>query len=499
MKQFSHRLFLTLTLPVLAVLLAGAAVPCRAQLEMKLQNLEKAIAGLYDGHAVSLKECIEVAKVGSASLGVYEENLEAAKSEKRMAKAQWLPDLRASGNWQRSERKDFDVDDYSNFEILAGAPILFVNQDGEFLGQLEIEGQQAYQPRFEALGTRDETITQTFSSVSLRSNWTVFDGLKRVSAIKAASAALRASEANLVYQETILVQDVSEAFYNVLRAQKQVEVAKETEDVALEELKRSQTYFDVGIATKSDVLQAQVRNKQTQLDTVRARNSERQAFVLLTHFMNIPGAQRFELAFDLPRDISSSEIPSLGSLLAKAKGERLDLVAAKENLEASGHRITQARSGYWPLLSIFGSASYNRSETPYRFGAQTNRSYGWGAQVSWNLFDRFVTRNQARQALAAKRRAEYNLRQSELVMESELSGFLNNLTEAKESFVVAKETVDQAEEDLRLATERFKVGAGTSLDVINAQRSLAQAKVDVVNAVANFYIAQAKIDRAVGR
>ena len=495
----SSALCIVFVLTAVLILGVGMIPPAHAQLELKLQKLQESISGLYDGHPVTLQECIEVAKVGSATLGVYEEDLEAARSEKRAAKAQWLPDLTASAGWQRSERTDFDVDDYSNFDIVAGAPMIFVDENGNFLGQLEIGGQQAYQPQLVPLGTHNEKVLQTFSSATLRSTWTVFDGFGRISGIKATSAALRASEAALEYQETVLVQDVSEAFYNVLRAQKQVEVAQETQKVAQEELKRSQTYFDLGIATRSDVLQAHVRYQQTQLDTVRARNGERQAFVMLTHLMNIPGAQRFKLAFDLPGDISSAEIPELTSLLQEARKKRLDLVSSREQLQANGYRITEARSSYWPQLSIFGSASYNRSETPYRFGAQKNRSYSWGAQLSWNLFDRFVTRNRTRQALAAKRRAEYNLRQSELVMESELSGYLNNLIEAKESFVVAMETIDQAKEDLRLATERFKVGAGTSLDVINAQRSLAQAKVDAVNAVADFYITRAKIERATGR
>jgi outer membrane protein TolC len=327
----------------------------------------------------------------------------------------------------------------------------------------------------------------------------VFDGLARVSRIKATGATMRSSQANLGYQESILVQDVSEAFYNVLRASAQVDVAKQTEDVANQELDRSRTYFDVGIATRSDVLQAQVRYSQTQLETVRARNAERQAFVLLTHLMNIPGAQRFELAFDLPTEITDLTTPKLDTLLADAQQKRLDLVASQEALDAAGFRVTEARSGYWPQLGIFGSMSYNKSETPYRFGAQTNRAYAWGAALTWNLFDRFQTRNASRRALADKRRAEYELRQNKLTMESELSAYLNNLTEATESYSVAKETVAQAEEDLRLATERFKVGAGTSLDVINAQQSLGRARADVVNAVADYYIAQARIDRASGQ
>ncbi len=498
MKRLSFARTVSFAVPLCLLFLAAASSPCHAQLEVKLQQLQESIKGLYDGSPVTLDECLKVAKVGSTALGVYEENLAAAKSDRTAAKAQWLPDLSASASWNRSERTDFDVADYTNSTVIPGQPIVYVDQNGNLL-PLDINGTQAYEPTLAASGTSNQTILQTFKSASLSTNWTVFDGFGRISRIKESKATVRAAEADLGYQEKVLVQDVSEAFYNVLRAQKQVEVAKETQDVAKQELDRSKTYFDVGIATKSDVLQAQVRYKQTQLDVVRARNSERQSFVLLTHFMNIPGAERFELADDLPAEISSIELPKFSDLLQEARQDRLDLKSAQENLQASGYAITQAHSGYFPQLAVFGQASLSQSETPYRFGAQKNRQYSWGARLSWNLFDRFQTRNRSRQALAAKRRAEYNLRQSELTMESELSGFLNNLIEAKESFQVASETIDQAEEDLRLASERFKVGAGTSLDVINAQQSLAQARGDAVNAVADFYIARAKIDRATGR
>ncbi len=496
MKRLSFARTVSFAVPMCLLFLAAVSSPCHAQLEVKLQQLQESIKGLYDGSPVTLQECLKVAKVGSTALGVYEENLAAAKSDRTAAKAQWLPDLSASASWNRAQRTDFDVTEYST----VFQPIYFVDQNGNPLGPLQVNGTDAYTASSVPSGTTsDQTILQTFKSASLSTNWTVFDGFSRIASIKQSQAAVRAAEADLGYQESVLVQDVSEAFFNVLRAQKQVEVAKETQDVAKQELDRSKTYFDVGIATKSDVLQAQVRYKQTQLDVVRARNSERQSFVLLTHFMNIPGAQRFELASDLPKDISSIELPKLSELVQEARQDRLDLKSASENLQASGYAITQAHAGYWPQLSIFGQASLSQSETPYRFGAQKNRQYSWGARMNWNLFDRFQTKNRSRQALAQKRRAEYNLRQSELTMESELSGYLNNLIEAKESFQVASETIDQAEEDLRLASERFKVGAGTSLDVINAQQSLAQARGDAVNAVADFFIARAKIDRATGR
>ena len=119
--------------------------------------------------------------------------------------------------------------------------------------------------------------------------------------------------------------------------------------------------------------------------------------------------------------------------------------------------------------------------------------------MNWSLFDRFQTKAASRRAVADRRRSEYNLRQAQLDAEREIVQYLNSLIEAKESFVVASGTVEQAQEDLRLANERFRVGAGTSLDVINAQVNLTSARKDEVDAVANYLIAKAQLARAVGR
>jgi outer membrane protein TolC len=149
-------------------------------------------------------------------------------------------------------------------------------------------------------------------------------------------------------------------------------------------------------------------------------------------------------------------------------------------------------------VEIFASASRSKSETPYRFGAQENTSYTWGIQGQWNIFDRFQTKNRARQAVANRRKAEYDLRQKRLDIELEVVQLHNNLVEALESHEVSSVTVEQSQEDLRLAAERFRVGAGTSLDVITAQVNLAQAKRDLVDAQVNILKLRNQLERAVG-
>lgn len=437
-----------------------------AQLEQKLQDLEQALQSVYDGTPVTLEECIRVAEVGSVTLGRIEEDVLTAETGVRAAWMQWLPTLSANTQWQRQERTDLDTQ-------IGVDPIT----DEPVIGDL--------------------TITQTFESQGLSSSWTVFSGFDRFAERNEANATLGAAAATLDYQRHVLREQVTNAFYDYVRAQRRVVVAIEAEQLALRELERGQTYFELGISTKSDVLQAKVRHQQTKLDVVRERNGERNAFVTLSHAMNIPGARSFEVEAALP-EAASVLLPELDPLLDSARERRLDLTASEFQLDASASGVTRARSGYYPALEVFGGWSRSLSETPFRFGAQENTTLSWGLRGTWNIFDGWRTQQRVRTAVAGKRRSEYDLRQKQLDIEREVVTLWNNLVEATESYEVSVVSVEQSEEDLRLAEERFRVGAGTALDLITAQVNLATARRDLVDAQINAIKYRAQLERATG-
>lgn len=478
---------------VLCLLLLVTATGVSAQLDERLDRLEPQVERLYSGDPVSLEECVRLALVASTSLGRLEEDVRNADTDRLAALGAFLPDLRLDASWQRQERTDKDQ------QILAPQlfPIAFQDSLGNPL-PLEINGEQAFQSVQVPTGElEDQTILQTFESQTLRSSWTVFNGFQRFAERNRAAAAHAAAEASLDYQETLVRESVTNAYFDLLGAQERVQVALDAEELARQELERSQTYFELGISTRSDVLQAKVRHQQTKLDVVRERNGERNAFATLTHAMGLPQAERFTIVNALP-DAHDMAVPEVDSLVVDATQQRLDLAAARYNLDASESAVTNARAGYWPSIEIFGNVSRSVSETPFRFGAQENQSYSWGIQGSWNIFDRFQTKTQSRRAVANRRKAEYDLRQAQLDLELEIVQLHNNLVESLESYEVSSVTVEQSQEDLRLAEERFRVGAGTSLDVITAQVNLAQARRDLVDSQVNIMKLRNQLLRAVG-
>jgi outer membrane protein TolC len=242
-----------------------------------------------------------------------------------------------------------------------------------------------------------------------------------------------------------------------------------------------------------------VNYQNTKLLTVTERNTMRNAFVLLADSRGVPSSQQFEIQVLIP-GADEMSVPELAPLLEQAATDRLDLKASTLDVEGRNAGVTEAASGLYPNISAFARYSRNNTQSPQslRFGSETNDTVSYGISGNWNLFDRFATKESKRRAVAQKRIAEYNRRIDELNVEAEVVSIHNNLSEAVERFNVATQTVEQAEEDLRLAQERFRVGAGTSLDVINAQVGLAQARRDVVDAQTDYIKFRHQMRRASG-
>jgi outer membrane protein TolC len=483
------------TIAVLAMGAFGAA----AQLEQKLDALDAVLGEIYDGNPVSLQQCIDVALVGNVQIGSFEEEVMNANTAKLSAKAQFLPSLSADASWSKSRRTDFDspVTEYSSNPL----PVYFQDVNGNPLGPLQIGGETAYLDAGMAsiIGTEDATNRFESRSGGASANLTLFRGFSRFAGLRRASADHEASVARLDYQRDLIVQNVANRYMDLVKAIRKVEVAEQSEELAGEELERSETYFELGISTRSDVLQQKVNHQNTKLVTVTERNNMRNAFVLLAHSMGVPSSAQFEIEVLVP-GANEMLVPELAPLLSQAATERLDLHASALNVEGRDAGVTEAKAGLYPEVSLFARYSRSTTESPQslRLGAQSNDALSWGISGSWNLFDRFATKESKRRAIAQKRIAEYNRRIDALNVEAEVVSIHNNLSEAVERFELATQTVEQAEEDLRLAQERFRVGAGTSLDVINAQVGLAQARRDVVDAQADYIKFRHQLRRASG-
>ncbi len=459
---------------VALTVLAVVSLPARAQNPVVYEDILPVL---------SLRDCLEVALGDSPTLMVSDERRHIASQDVTGAWGQFLPTISLGYDWQKAERTDFDVEQTS--PGLMTIPTTDPTIDVIFPTQIP-NGEVA-----------DQTIITKYKGLNGQVRLNVFQGFAKFSRLSSAKNQLKAAEATMDYTRELVVEDVTAAYFNLLRYQRLLVVANETRDQTQLELERTETYFRLGSAAKSDVLQQRVQVENAKLDVVVADNTVKKAFADLAYNMNRPLAEGF--AIDESILDTDYNVPAVDALYTEALASRLDLVSSEHNLESRNKDVTTATSAAWPSLDVYLNHSRYENDSPFRFGSSKSASttYGWSA--SWNVFDRLLTWTGRSQAKANARIAEYQLQQAKLNVQVEVRQLYNSLVEARERAHVSQETIIQSEEELRLARERFRVGAGTTLDIILAQANLTNSRAQEVQAMCDFLIFQTRMYRAVGR
>ena len=121
-----------------------------------------------------------------------------------------------------------------------------------------------------------------------------------------------------------------------------------------------------------------------------------------------------------------------------------------------------------------------------------------GARATWPLFDGMLTRGKVTQARAQLSQAELDQADTRRRIELEVRQSYSDYLQALELLEAQKKTVEQAEESLRLAVARFRAGTGTQLDVLSAQTALTEARSNQIQALYDYNVAVAALERATG-
>lgn len=429
-----------------------------------------------------LADAIAIALEGSTQLDARQAQLESVEKARRSALFALGPDLAVSATRAASTRRDFDLrfdipSRYGSLTTLEGDTLSTVVQESTVVRDFEEES--------------------SFRQYEVTTSVRLFDGFANVARLLAANEDVRSEEHGVQYTRKQVQETVIAAYYNLLRAQLLLRVAEEAERVAREQLDRTQALYELGSAARSDVLKSQVQLGDTRLTSVRARHGVRQARVDLEHAMNLERSADYSIDTTLA-DVQFAP-PSFEGERDYALAHREDLLAQRAGQSAASRRVWAARGGLWPSVDFRYSLNTTRSTSQFRFGASSNRNRQWAVFANWNLWDRYQTYAGVAQARANARIAELNLRQAELDAIREIRRLVNASEEASERYTVSRENVDRAREDLRLAQEKFRVGAGTILDVIEAESDLTSTQANVVQAVVDYLIGRANLARATGR
>src|SRR5881628_2679766 len=316
----------------------------------------------------------------------------------------------------------------------------------------------------------------------------LFDFGKNLAATEAARKLAEVAVEDVELQRQLISLAVKEAYTNILFAQRLIRVQQQAVQRAELNLRSAKGFFDVGTRPKSDVARAEVDVANAKLDLIRAKNALRTAIVALNIAMAINVDTPTQIVDNLvyqPITLDRQQLRS-DSLRQRPEYRQAKLrAAAAEALERQTFR------NFFPDIS--GSGAYGGTQS------QLNESWSLGLTLSWSLFDGGGRIARYQEAKANLEGARARVKSTELDIVQNVEQAEIAVEEAQERILAAQTLVASAQENFRLAQGRFDAGVGTILELTDAQLALTQAQNTESQALADYRIALARLDRAVGR
>jgi outer membrane protein TolC len=255
--------------------------------------------------------------------------------------------------------------------------------------------------------------------------------------------------------------------------------------------------FEAGVATNFEVLRASVQLANVRSQRIKAQNALRLAQEGLKITLGLPLDAEVEVDGQLayqPQEVD------LGGLLGLAQDNRPDLKQLAIQEQAGDKLVRIAKAGNKPNLMLLSNYNADYS-TDYTEGEEGDWQRSWNITLALNipLFDGLATRARVKQAKAGLN--QIRLGKSQLLdgIQLEVKSAYLSLQEAEALLEVQRETVQQAEEGLRIANLQHENGMITSVELTDAELALTQAQVNRLQALYDYTIAIAKIEKAIGR
>ena len=425
------------------------------------QEPVKTAGPISTGDVLTLNRCVDIALQHQPAVTAAQYNIKASESRVGEAQSAYYPQISAQGEYNR----------------IRGLP-----SSTSSLSSNVVSG----------VGTGSFGSSKSFDQYTASAilSQTIFDFGKTPMQVGIQKLNLDASRADFDTTRAQTILSVKQAFYGILQAQRNFDVAKETVAQFTQHLNQAKGFYEVGTHPKFDVTKAEVDLSNAKLTLITAGNALRIAQVTLNNTMGIPDAPEYAVEDSLA--YIKKEI-TMAQAIESALKNRPEIQATDLRVKASDESINLARTGYFPVIT--GNAAYNRES-----GDTSLREEGWnaGVVITVPIFSGFLTHHQVQESIATANaaRANYAVLTQNVTLEVQ-QAFLN-LRAAEERIPTAELGAQQAAENLEIATGRYAAGVGNPVEVTDAEVANTNAKTAYIQALYDYNVALANLDKAMG-
>jgi outer membrane protein TolC len=330
-------------------------------------------------------------------------------------------------------------------------------------------------------------------SAGLSSSIDLYTGGRRSADRARSQADVAAAQVGGVAQRFSVTLTAQRAYYDYLRADELVGVARARVAQAERGFHYAQSRVRAGTTTKSDELRARLEMTTGQQQLVAALDTLQTAAYTLGRIVGANGPiGALGSSTDDPKPLSLSDSDIVHMAVSSSPTVR----AANASEQASTAATRSARSLYLPDLRVTGGYNW-ANQTTIVGGVRPGWTVALG--TSFPLFNGFQREDAVERADAAAETARVTALDATRQARAEAARLLSGLRFAEQNIGLAHEAVQAAQEDLRVQSERYQAGISTELDQLTSQLAVTQAQLSLVAARFDYQITRAQLEALVGR
>jgi len=329
----------------------------------------------------------------------------------------------------------------------------------------------------------------------------IFDFGKREARVNSAKAEKLAAGADVIQVNQSLAFRVASAYYELLTAQERLQAAQDTLRTAQTTQDAAENRLNNGLATLPDVLNARAETSQAVFDQESADGDEKVARVALTEAVGADPSPNIVIDGQRSAPLPERLTMSIEALIDRAMKDRPELMAQSLRIRSAEARIRAARAEYKPQIVLSGSAAQTSvwPAADYgQLGSASEPTWSVALGIHWRIFDGGVRKNELLIAESKRREAEDELTAEHDHTTREVWTAYIAFRTALRKHDAAVALLESANASYSASLDAYKYGVKNLVDVVTAEKQLAQARLSSVSARSELFLEAVNLEFATG-
>ena len=295
-----------------------------------------------------------------------------------------------------------------------------------------------------------------------------------------------------------MVNQVKKGFYAVLLANDSYRVFKESYDNAMENYLDIKKKYDQGTVAEYDLIRADVTVKNSEPNMLQAENSLTLAKWQLKALLGMD----LEMAIDCEGELADFESVLFADYMATdtTLAGNTDLKQIDLQMQQLKKTLTMQKFDYLPTLSLTGMYQWNAMNNDFKF-----KNYNWtpysivGVSLTVPIFSGGSKYHKIKQTQVSMHQMDLQRDDTKRNLQLAIKQYLDNMKTCVKQFDAAQKGVEQANKGYKIAQKRYDTGAGTLLEMNDAELALTQAKLNLNQSIYNYMVAKSDMEKVLGQ